>query len=148
MRAVLQRVTAAEVRVAGEIRGQIAAGLVALIGVERGDSAEDAAWLAAKIAQLRIFADAAGKMNLAIGALGGGVLAISQFTLLADTRRGNRPCFEPAERPAAAREMFDAFVRELRRQGCPVATGVFGADMQVQLTNDGPVTICLDSRHR
>ncbi len=148
MRAVLQRVTAAEVRVAGEVRGQIANGLVALIGVERGDSAEDAAWLAAKIAQLRIFADAAGKMNLAIGALGGGVLAISQFTLLADTRRGNRPSFEPAERPAAAREMFDALVRELRQQGCSVATGVFGADMQVQLTNDGPVTICLDSRHR
>ncbi len=148
MRAVLQRVTAAEVSVAGQIHAQIGAGLLALIGVERGDTEQDAAWLAAKIAHLRIFADAAGKMNQPVAAVGGAVLAISQFTLLADTRGGHRPSFQPAERPEAARELFEQCVAALRGQGCGVTTGVFGAHMHVRLTNDGPVTICLDSRCR
>lgn len=152
MRAVLQRVTTARVRLigpAGEtLAGEIGPGLVVLAGVEAGDAADDAHWLAAKIAGLRIFADAAGKMNLPVAAAGGAVLAISQFTLLADTRRGHRPSFARAERPEAAKPLFELLVASLRRQGCAVATGVFGAHMAVDLTNHGPVTICLDSRQR
>lgn len=149
MRAVLQRVTAARVRVAApeglRVAGEIGPGLVALVGVETGDDEDDARWLAAKIAGLRLFADAGGKMNQPVAAAGGAVLAISQFTLLADARHGRRPSFARAARPEAARSLFDQVVAALRGHGCAVATGVFGAHMALDLTNDGPVTICLDS---
>lgn len=146
MRAVLQRVTTARVRVAGALVAEIGVGLLALVGVEAGDAAADAAWLAGKIAGLRVFADAAGKMNHNLGAAGGAVLAVSQFTLLGDASRGHRPSFARAARPEAAQPLFDHLVLTLRGHGCIVCTGVFGAHMEVELINDGPVTIWLDSR--
>lgn len=146
MRAVLQRVTAARVRVAGALVAEIGAGLLALVGVQAGDAASDAAWLAGKITGLRVFADAAGKMNHNLAAVGGAVLAVSQFTLLGDASRGHRPSFACAARPEAAQPLFDHLVVTLRQHGCAVCTGVFGAHMEVELINDGPVTIWLDSR--
>ncbi len=132
----------------GEV-GSIGPGLLVLAGVGDGDTAEDRDWLVRKIVNLRIFADAAGVMNLAIGDMGGDVLAVSQFTLYASTRKGNRPSWSNAAAPAVAQPAFDAFVLSLRQElGRPVATGVFGADMKVALVNDGPVTIWLDSRAR
>ncbi len=149
MRALIQRSQQASVTIAGEIHGQISHGLVVLLGVEHEDSAEDADWLAAKIVQMRIFSDAEGKMNLGVKDVGGGVLVVSQFTLHASTKKGNRPSFIRAARPEQAIPLYEHFLRAVETQlERPVAQGVFGADMQVALINDGPVTIWMDSRAR
>jgi len=146
MRAVVQRVREARVRVDGRVVGQIGPGLLALIGIARDDGPEDVAYLASKIRDLRIFDDADGKMNLALADAGGSILAVSQFTLYGDVRRGRRPSFDRAAGADVGRLLFDALVLELRSTGLPVATGVFQAHMDVELVNDGPVTILLDSR--
>ena len=148
MRALLQRVSHARVRVAGEVVGEIGPGMVVLIGVERGDGPADVRYLAEKIPNLRLFADDQDKMNRSLRQIGGEILAISQFTLLADCRSGLRPSFTRAESPAAAHQLYEALVSELRALGCRVATGVFRAMMSVELCNEGPVTVCLDSRSR
>ena len=144
MRAVVQRVSEASVSVAGEPVGTIGPGLVVLLGVAAGDTPEDAAYLAGKIAHLRIFEDEAGKMNRSLLETGGGLLAVSQFTLLADCRRGRRPSFAQAAPPEQAEALYEAFVAAAARHGVTVATGRFRAMMQVSLVNDGPVTILLD----
>lgn len=147
MKAVIQRVTRASVEVDGRIVGQIRTGLVVLLGVAKGDTEADLAYLVEKIPALRIFSDEAGKMNRSLAEIGGGVLAISQFTLLGDTRKGRRPGFEQAADPATARWFYEQFVEQLRRTtDLTVETGVFGAHMTVELVNDGPVTFVLDSR--
>jgi D-tyrosyl-tRNA(Tyr) deacylase len=146
MRAVVQRVTEASVNVSGECVGKINVGLVVLLGVEKGDSTQDADYLAEKIACLRIFADDQDRMNLSVLDVGGSVLMISQFTLLGDVRRGRRPSFTDAAEPELADKLYEHCNRSLRLQGLTVATGIFRADMQVQLINDGPVTLLLDSR--
>lgn len=149
MRAVVQRVGSARVTVAGETIGEINAGLLILLGVAQGDTAEDGAWLAQKLAALRIFEDDAGKMNRSLVDSGGGALVVSQFTLLASTRKGNRPSFNDAAAPAVAIPLYEQFVAQLTAGlGRPVATGRFGAMMAVTLVNDGPVTLVLDSRTR
>ena len=145
MRALVQRVSEAGVMVAGEEIGAIGRGLLVLLGVEIGDRAAEAGLLARKIAALRIFEDDAGKMNLAVREIGGAVLAISQFTLAADLRKGNRPSFIRAAPPEVAEPLYEEFCMRLREAGLPVATGRFGAQMAVRLVNDGPVTIWLDS---
>lgn len=146
MRCVVQRVTAASVVVEGRVVGEIGRGLVALIGVANGDGTADIDFTASKIRGLRVFEDEQGKMNRSVLEAGGAILAISQFTLLGDARRGRRPAFDEAAPPAVARLAYDAVVQALRTAGVPVATGVFQADMALTLTNDGPVTILLDSR--
>ena len=146
MKAVLQRVSSASVTVAGQIVGRIEAGLLVLLGVEQGDTEKDLVYLAEKTAQLRIFEDAAGKMNLSVQDVGGGILVVSQFTLLADCRKGRRPGFTKAAPPEMADRYYRQFANHLRRTGLDVATGTFQSQMQVQLTNDGPVTMLLDSR--
>jgi D-tyrosyl-tRNA(Tyr) deacylase len=146
MKAVLQRVTRAEVRVDGATVGSVDRGLLVLVGVAQGDTASDADALAEKIATLRIFEDAGGKMNLAVADVAGSVLAVSQFTLLADTSRGRRPSFTGAMQPAEAEGLFERFCAAVRARGLRVETGRFGASMQVELVNDGPVTILLDSQ--
>ena len=146
MKAVLQRVTRAEVRVDGAVVGAIERGLCVLVGVAHGDTDADAETLADKVSGLRIFEDPAGKMNLAVADVSGSVLAISQFTLLADTSRGRRPSFTDAMEPARARELFDHFCASLRARSLTVATGRFGASMHVDLVNEGPVTILLDTK--
>ena len=146
MRAVVQRVSRAEVRVDGQPTGAIGRGLAVLLGVAREDGDDDARSLADKVAALRIFEDPAGKMNLALAEVGGGVLVVSQFTLLGDARRGRRPAFDQAAPPAEAESVYDEFVRQLVASGLPVATGRFRAHMEIAATNDGPVTILLDSR--
>jgi len=148
MRAVVQRVTSARVRVDGRLVGEIGRGLLVFAGVEKGDSRDDVDYVAGKVAELRIFEDAEGKMNLSISQTGGSVLAVSQFTLCGDCRRGRRPSFDDAESPAAAKPIYDAFVQALRIRSLTVATGEFQAHMDVELTNNGPVTILLDSRRR
>ena len=149
MRSVVQRVSEASVTIGGETVGRIGRGLLVLVGVEVGDSAADAEWLAGKIVQMRIFADGDGKMNLNVREIDGGVLVISQFTLLADTRKGNRPSFVRAARPPEAVPLYEYFLAVVEQQtGRPPARGVFAADMQVHLVNDGPVTIVCDSRQR
>jgi D-tyrosyl-tRNA(Tyr) deacylase len=149
MRSVVQRVTEASVTIGGDTVGRIGRGLLVLAGVEVGDSAADAEWLAGKIAQMRIFADTDGKMNLSVREIDGGVLVVSQFTLLADTRKGNRPSFVRAARPPEAVPLYEHFLAVVEQQvGRPPARGVFAADMQVHLVNDGPVTIVFDSRRR
>lgn len=149
MRAVVQRVRHARVTVEGHVTGAIGPGLLVLAGVTDGDTAEDRAWLARKIVQMRVFDDDAGVMNRSVQDAGGEILAVSQFTLFASTRKGNRPSYSTAARPETARPAFDAFVAELAQLlSKPVPTGVFGAMMQVELVNDGPVTILLDSRVR
>jgi len=149
MRALIQRVTRASVVIEGRIVGEIAAGLLVLVGVETGDTAADADWLAAKVVSLRILADDSGKMNRSVRETGGGVLVISQFTLHADTAKGNRPSFLQAARPEEAIPLYERFVAVLEADlGRPVPRGVFGADMQVSLVNNGPVTIPIDSRRR
>jgi D-tyrosyl-tRNA(Tyr) deacylase len=149
MRALVQRVREASVTVAGAAVGRIDRGLLVLVGVTHADTADDAEWLARKIADLRIFPDDTGAMNRAVIDAHGDVLAVSQFTLYASTRKGNRPSWSAAAPPALAEPRFDAFVRLLAaRIGRPVPTGVFGADMQVALVNDGPVTLWFDSRAR
>jgi D-tyrosyl-tRNA(Tyr) deacylase len=146
MRAVVQRVARAEVRVDGRVTGSVAKGLCVLLGVGREDGEEDARFLADKVAGLRVFEDPAGKMNLAVGEVGGGVLVVSQFTLLGDARKGNRPSFTEAAAPEAANALYERFCALLAGKGLPVGTGVFRAHMDVELVNDGPVTILLDSR--
>lgn len=146
MRAVVQRVTEAGVRVNGETVGSIGRGFLALIGVETGDTEADRRYIAEKVLNLRVFEDENGKMNLSLKDVGGEILAVSQFTLLGDARGGRRPSFITAARPETANPMYEALVREWREQGIRVDTGVFGADMKVSLVNDGPVTILLDSR--
>ncbi|MBS0608958.1 MAG: D-tyrosyl-tRNA(Tyr) deacylase [Comamonadaceae bacterium] len=143
MISVLQRVREARVEIAGEVVGRIGAGLLALVCAEQGDSAPQADRLLAKILKLRIFADEAGKMNRSLQDLGGGLLVVSQFTLAADTRGGNRPGFSQAAAPAEGERLYDYFVAQARAAHPVVATGRFGADMQVHLVNDGPVTIPL-----
>lgn len=149
MRAVVQRVAEASVVIERRTVGRIGSGMLVLVGVEVGDTAADADWLAGKTAALRIFADAAGKMNLAVRETGGEALVVSQFTLLADTARGTRPSFVKAARPEAAIPLYERFLAKFEPLvGRPVARGVFAADMRVSLVNDGPVTILLDSRQR
>jgi D-tyrosyl-tRNA(Tyr) deacylase len=144
MRAVVQRVSEAGVTVEGRLAGAIGKGLLVLVGIGHADTEETARALAAKIARLRIFQDSEGKMNLSVQDVGGGVLAVSQFTLLADTRKGNRPSFTDAAPPEAANRLYEAFCAALADLGLPVARGIFGAHMDVRLTNDGPVTIVME----
>ncbi len=146
MRAVLQRVSSAAVRVEDRTVGEIGPGILVLLGVEEGDSEEDARYLADKTAGLRIFEDEEGKMNLSVSETGGSILAVSQFTLLADCRKGRRPGFSRAAAPQAAEVLYQTYVGHLRTARIEVATGIFQAHMEVQLVNDGPVTILLDSR--
>ncbi|WP_461783280.1 D-aminoacyl-tRNA deacylase [Prosthecobacter sp.] len=147
MRLVLQRVSSASVTVDGAITGQIGLGLLILAGIEHDDTADDLAWLVSKVTQMRIFADAEGKMNLSVKDSGGDLLVVSQFTLHASTKKGNRPSFIRAARPETAIPLYEQFLALLEAEmGKPVARGIFGADMQVALVNDGPVTICIDSR--
>lgn len=148
MRAVIQRVEKASVSVEGEIRGQIGAGFLVLIGVEEGDGDADFRYIAEKVPNLRVFEDEQGKMNRSLLDVGGEVLAVSQFTLLGDARGGRRPSFIAAARPETADPMYERLVAEWRARGIRVETGVFGAHMKVSLVNDGPVTILLDSRRR
>jgi len=149
MRALVQRVREAAVTVDGRVTGAIEVGLLVLAGVTESDDVADREWLARKIVQLRVFDDVAGVMNRSVVESGGGILAVSQFTLYASTRKGNRPSYIAAARPEIAQPAFDAFVALLAELlGKPVPTGVFGADMQVSLVNDGPVTIWLDSKAR
>jgi D-aminoacyl-tRNA deacylase len=145
MRVLLQRVSRAAVSVDGAVHGAVGRGFLALVGVTHEDDVTAARKLAAKTARLRVFADDAGLMNLALGDVGGAVLAVSQFTLYADTRRGNRPSFTDAAPPEQGEAVYEAFAEALRAEGVPVETGVFGAHMQVDLVNDGPVTILLET---
>jgi D-tyrosyl-tRNA(Tyr) deacylase len=145
MRAVVQRVSRARVTVQGEITGKIGRGLLVLIGIGSADTEADAAYLAGKIAGLRIFDDDQGKMNLSLSDLGGSVLAVSQFTLYGDVRHGRRPSFDAAAPPEKARTLYEYFVERIRATGLRCETGGFQEMMQVELVNDGPVTILLDS---
>ena len=147
MRAVIQRVSSASVTIAGVTCASIGRGLMVLLGVEETDTAEDIEWLAGKIARLRIFSDAEGLMNLAVSEVGGEAIVVSQFTLFASTKKGNRPSWIRAARPETAIPLYEAFVAELSKQlGRSVQTGKFGADMHVSLVNDGPVTITIDTK--
>jgi D-tyrosyl-tRNA(Tyr) deacylase len=145
VRAVIQRVSRASVTVEGERLGEIERGLVVLLGVAAGDGVDEARKLASKTAELRIFSDVAGRFNLSLRDVGGQALVVSQFTLLADTRKGRRPSFSRAAPPEQAEPLVDAFVEALGESGVPVQTGRFGARMQVEIHNEGPVTIILDS---
>ena len=147
MRALIQRVGRASVEIGGSVQGEIGKGLLVLLGVEHEDTGDDVLWLAGKIAQMRIFSDAEGKMNLSVQDIGGGVLVVSQFTLHASTKKGNRPSFIRAARPEIAIPLYEAFIASLQSMlSQPIQCGIFGADMAVSLLNDGPVTIWLDSR--
>lgn len=146
MRALVQRVKLAKVEVNGEVISEIGHGLLILLGVAQTDSGQDAAYLAGKAARLRIFEDDAGKMNRSVTDVGGSVMVVSQFTLYGDTRRGNRPGFDQAALPEAAEVLYQQFIREIQAFSIPVQSGQFGADMQVTLQNDGPVTLLLESR--
>ena len=145
MRAVVQRVSSASVDVGDERVGEIDAGLIVLLGVADGDEAKDARWMAEKIVSLRIFEDDAGKMNLSLEDTGGSLLAVSQFTLLGDCRKGRRPSFVKAARPELAEELYQEFVSAVKGLGVSTATGRFQAHMAVSLVNDGPVTILVES---
>ena len=146
MRAVVQRVTRASVKVDNEITGEIGSGLLVLLGVAQEDTEADADYLAEKIAGLRIFENDAGKMNLSVADAGGAVLAVSQFTLFGDVRRGKRPSFDAAARPERAKELYEYFVERVRASGLRCEVGRFQAAMDVELINSGPVTILLDSK--
>ena len=149
MRVVLQRVSSASVAIAGDVVGRIDHGLLVLVGIAPTDTTEDGAWLSTKIAAMRIFPDEAGQMNRSVRDIGGGILAISQFTLFASTRKGSRPSFNDAGKPDLARPLYEKFLEQLTEAlGKPVAQGEFGADMKVSLVNDGPVTIVIDSKLR
>jgi D-tyrosyl-tRNA(Tyr) deacylase len=145
MRAVIQRVSRAQVAVKGEVTGKISVGLLVFLGVAHTDTRVDADYLAEKIAGLRIFEDENGKMNLAAADVGGAVLVVSQFTLYGDVRRGKRPSFDAAAPPQRARELYEHFVERIRAAGLPCETGCFQEMMHVELVNEGPVTILLDS---
>jgi D-tyrosyl-tRNA(Tyr) deacylase len=144
LKVLLQRVSRAEVRVDGEVVGEIGRGLLILLGVERGDDDRTADYMADKSAELRIFPNVEGKMNLSVEDIGGAVLVVSQFTLAASTRRGRRPSYSRAAEPETATMLYERFMERLRSRGVPVAAGVFQAMMDVELVNDGPVTILLD----
>ena len=146
MRAVVQRVSKATVTIAGETAGAIERGFVVLLGVAEGDSAEDARYLAQKISSLRVFEDEQGKMNRGLAEVGGKMLVVSQFTLLGDCRKGRRPSFDGAARPEIARALYEEFVGAVGEVGIETATGRFQEHMLVELVNDGPVTLLLDSR--
>lgn len=146
MRAVVQRVTGADVSVEGKITGSVKNGFVVLLGVEDGDSEKDADYIIDKVTGLRVFDDAEGKMNLSVTDIGGEVLAVSQFTLLGDVRKGKRPSFIKAARPEDAKALYEYFVSGIRAKGIYVGEGVFQAEMLVRINNDGPVTILLDSK--
>ena len=149
MRAVIQRVSEASVTISGQIRGAIQKGLLVLLAVEEADTPEDIEWLSGKIVRLRIFSDDQGMMNRSVQEAGGDILLISQFTLFASTKKGNRPSYSRAARPEIAVPLYEAFTRKLSEDlGKPVKTGEFGADMKVSLVNDGPVTIVIDSKNR
>ncbi|MES2732778.1 MAG: D-aminoacyl-tRNA deacylase [Bacteroidota bacterium] len=149
MIAVIQRVSEAVVRIEGNVKGQINTGFVVLLGITHTDTLEDVAWLSKKITGLRIFSDADGKMNLALAEVNGNVLLISQFTLHASTKKGNRPSFIDAARPEVAIPLYEAMQEALEKElNQPIQTGSFGADMKVSLVNDGPVTIIIDSKNR
>ncbi|HUL52276.1 MAG TPA: D-aminoacyl-tRNA deacylase [Opitutaceae bacterium] len=149
MRAVIQRVASAAVSAGGEESGRIGPGLLVLVGIARDDTAEDGAWLAQKIVKLRIFPDGDGQMNRAVTEAGGEILVVSQFTLHASVRKGSRPSYNDAAKPEQAVPLYEDFVRQLQAaMGRPVATGRFGALMQVSLVNDGPVTILIDTKGR
>ena len=148
MRAVIQRVSRAKVTVENEITGEIGRGFLVLLGVAEDDTQDDGIWMAQKIAGLRVFEDAQGKMNLALADVGGAVLVVSQFTLLGDCRKGRRPSFVRAARPERAVELYRSVCAELRGQGLRVETGRFQAHMDVELVNDGPVTLLVDSDDR
>lgn len=145
MKACVQRVSRASVAVNGEVCGDIGRGMLVLLGVGHGDTEADARWLAAKIAGLRIFEDEAGKMNLSLADCGGAMLVVSQFTLLGDCRKGRRPAFTDAAPPEMAERLYNIFVETVAAQGVPVATGRFQQNMQVELVNDGPVTLIVES---
>lgn len=146
MRAVLQRVTRASVKVDDQTVGAIDHGLLVLLGAGEDDGPEDLEWILRKLLSLRIFADESGRMNLSVQDVGGALLVVSQFTLYGDCRRGRRPSFDKAMEPVQAEAIYEEFVSRARQQGVPVETGRFGAMMQVELSNDGPVTLLLDSR--
>jgi D-tyrosyl-tRNA(Tyr) deacylase len=149
MRAVIQRVTRASCTVDGEITGQIDAGFLVLLGIEDADTDEDLQWLAQKICGLRIFGDENGLMNKALADIGGNILLISQFTLFAQTKKGNRPSFIRAARPDKAIPLYEQMIKTLSAiTGKKIATGIFGADMKIDLLNDGPVTIIMDTKDK
>ncbi|MDP3463038.1 MAG: D-aminoacyl-tRNA deacylase [Bacteroidales bacterium] len=149
MRVVVQRVSSAAVHIGGNLKASIGVGMLILLGIEEADTAEDVDWLCARLARLRIFPDENGVMNVDVMNSGGGLLVVSQFTLHASTRKGNRPSYIRAARPETAVPLYEQFVRSLRKEsGIDVQTGEFGAMMQVELVNDGPVTILIDSRNR
>lgn len=148
MRVVIQRVSKASVIADGAANGKINQGFVLLVGVEEADTSEDVAYLTRKISNLRIFSDDEGKMNLSLREVDGEILSISQFTLHADTKKGNRPSFVKAAKPEKGNELYEELNASLRAEGFHVATGVFGADMDVSLVNDGPVTILIDSKNK
>jgi len=145
MRAVVQLASSASVTVGGQTTGTINKGLVVLLGICQRDTRDDAAYLADKIINLRIFPDAEDKMNLSVQDVGGGILVVSQFTLYGDCRKGRRPSYSDAARPEKAKELYDFFINTLRESGLNIATGIFQAMMEVRLNNDGPVTLLLDS---
>ncbi|AVK63122.1 D-tyrosyl-tRNA(Tyr) deacylase [Lactobacillus sp. CBA3606] len=148
MRVVLQRVQKAQVTIAGQVHGAIQAGYVLLVGFRDGDGQPELDYLTHKILNLRVFSDDQGKMNLNIQQVGGAILSISQFTLYAETQHGNRPSFTAAGAPVRANQLYHTFNEQLAATGLKVATGEFGADMQVALVNDGPVTICYDTENK
>ena len=149
MRAVIQRVLEASVEVEGRAVSRIGCGLLVLLGVEEGDTADDVAWLSSKVAKLRIFSDPEGKMNQSVTEAGGEIIVVSQFTLHASTKKGNRPSFLKSAAPAVSEPLYEQFCAALERETArPVGRGIFGADMKVALVNDGPVTILIDSRAR
>ena len=144
MKIVLQRVSEARVEVAGQVVGQIERGLLALVGVGQGDTENEAVWLADKTVELRVFPDEAGKMNRSLLDVGGSLLAVSQFTLLGDCRKGRRPAFTAAAPPEDASRLYECYADQVAARGVPVERGIFAADMQVHLINDGPVTLIID----
>jgi len=149
MRAVIQRVSASQVAIGGEVRAKTGKGLLVLVGIEEADSDEDVEWLSGKISRLRIFDDAAGVMNLSVTEIGGDIMAVSQFTLHASTKKGNRPSYIRAARPETAIPLYEKLILRLQQDtGRPVQSGVFGAMMEVSLVNDGPVTIIIDTKSR
>ncbi len=149
MRAIIQRVSKAEVSINNEIHGSINKGLMVLIGIENSDSKEDIVWMANKLIGLRIFSDSEGKMNLSVKEIGGNILVVSQFTLFASTAKGNRPSFIRSAKPEISIPIYNDFVATLKQlSGLNIQTGIFGADMQINLINDGPVTIFIDTKNR